>query len=210
MFQELQRRLGTIDSVLNEEEMDDRNTYDIQWRQFNPSLSYTPDELGRLFCRGIEALKKSGQVARYILLEVILKRDGEIHSRLYLRGFESRTEVHSALADAFLEKELKTVLSPPFELPREWPYQIVEGDTVYDKTIAREHGGLNLSISVIGGGKFKLEGGMINLGGDSFYFGRIPLQYQDKLKELLDQLIQKPAYRDFQHSFTSRTSFLDS
>lgn len=199
MFQELQRRLGTIDNVLNEEVMNRLNADDIQMMEFDPLRDYTQLELEQLYCKGIEALKKSGQEAYCILLEVVLEKDGDKYTKLYLRGFESRTNHHPTLASNFLERELRPILSPHFELPEEWPSQEVGGEKVYEKTITYTSNNLRLSISVIGGKKFDLKNTMINLRDFSLSFGHIPLEQRGRLKELLDQLTQKPAYQGFQY-----------
>lgn len=200
MFEELRTKLNSIDAVLNEEGMNSINALDRN-RGFDPTKEYTPEELKKLYPSGLEALKKSGGESRYLLLEVRLEDEGSQYTKLYLRGFDVPINAHPALADRFLIRELQPVVTPPFELPTRWPYTTRGMNYDYDSAITRESGELKLTVSAIGGGMFDLKNSRINLRGSSMAFGHIPQPYQDKLSELLGQLVQRPAYNGFQVNF---------
>ena len=200
MFEELTKRLKSVDSVLNEELMKLWDTDDVEWKKFNPSIDYTLQELEKLYCQGVEALKKSGQKAHYVLLEVALEQNRDKYPQWYLRGFEKRCDSHPYLASKFLE-ELIPILAPPFELPDEWPKGKKEGDPLYEKNIVREYCGIKLSISAIGGRKFVLDHNYINISEHSAAFGEVPDEYRERETNLLNQLVQRPAYQGFQLRF---------
>ena len=105
---------------------------------------------------------------------------------------------HSDLAERFLVRELQ-IIPTSFYLPSEWP-----GDKrrqKYEPSITRRYKGLTLTVSAIGGGIFDLKENGINLRGSSLSFGSITQAYQDKFRELLGQLVQRPAYNGFQTNF---------
>lgn len=200
MFEELKHKLDSIDSVLNEESMKSSNDLDIK-RGFNSSKNYTDEELKKFYPSGIELLKKKGAESKYLLLEVKIEKDADTHTKLYLRGFDVYLPSHPVLAEQFLTEELEPVLATNFKLPDRWP-QI--GDPKYDKwekTVISEHDGIKLSISAIGGGTFDLKNNCINLREKSRAFGSVPPAYQDKFNELINQLVQRPAYNGFKVNF---------
>ncbi len=199
MFEELRAKLDSIDAVLNEDDMDKRNAVNKS-RGFDPSKDYTPEEL-KQYITTIEILKKSGGEARYLLLEVKLESESSQFAKLYLRGFEVLINAHPYLANEFLKRELKPVTTPPFELPEEWPYEREGIEEHYDQAITRKFWDYILTVSAVGGGKFDLKNNAINLRGKSEAFGSVPQAYQGRLREFLEQLVQRPAYNGFQVNF---------
>lgn len=196
MFEELKRKLESIDAVLNEEDMDSLNALDIS-RGFRPDKEYTPKQVEEFKFKGIEALSKSGKESSYVVLEVVIEKDGNKYARLFLRGFDVPTNSQPILAETFLRRELRTALSPPFELPIEWPHETSPMGDFYEKAVISEAGGLRLTISAIGSGQFDLKYRTINLKGPNLYFGSVPEAYKDRFRELLEQLVKKSTYRSF-------------
>jgi hypothetical protein len=198
MFEEIKQKLESIDSVLNEETLNYWNERDAQ-KGFDLSKTYTKEELKRFLeiIYGIELLKKSNEESKYILLEVSAQKNNERCSRFFLRGFEMFKPGHPALASGFLGEDLEKHLSPPFKFPYLWPSTGNSISTNYLKMFKVEANDVKLTVSVLGGGKYEFKEQNINLWGSSDAFGAIPIEYHDKTKELLDQLIQKPTYQGF-------------
>ncbi|MBI2559078.1 hypothetical protein HYW20_07190 [Candidatus Woesearchaeota archaeon] len=178
MFEELKTKLGSIDSALNEESLN----------------------LANQSGDGIEALKKSGNEFKYLLLEVRLKEGGNEFAKLFLRGFDYPMYAHPIIAEYFLRNEVTPSLTSNFKMPDRWPLKDKSFDQ-YERTVKSESEGLELTIFAVGGGKFDLKNNGINLRGYSQAFGSIPRDYQERFKELLQQLVQKPTYNGFQINF---------
>ncbi|MDO8740994.1 MAG: hypothetical protein Q7J54_05485 [Candidatus Woesearchaeota archaeon] len=200
MIEELKHKLESIDSVLNEESMKSSNELDIK-RGFNPSQSYTDKELAKFYPSGIELFKKKGDESKYLLLEVKIEKGADTYAKQYLRGFDMPLPSHPVLAEQFLREELEPVLAPNFKLPDRWPQIGKPINDEWEKTVISEYDGIKLSISAVGGGKFDLKNNSINLREKSRSFGPVPLKYQDRFNELINQLVQRPAYNGFKVNF---------
>jgi hypothetical protein len=149
---------------------------------------------------GIEALKKSGAESRYLLLEVYLWRGQEAEvAKLIVRGFEVPYNSHAVVAGEFLREELKPTVTPYFDLPEEWPEKT--GSQEPRQYIESETEGLRLVVFAAGGGKFDLKNNAINLRDKSVAFGPVPKKYEGQFKALLEELVQRPAYRGFRVNF---------
>ncbi|MBI3026603.1 hypothetical protein HYY70_00680 [Candidatus Woesearchaeota archaeon] len=203
MFEELRAGLDSIDAVLNEDRMSSWNGLDEEMG-FDPTQEYTPDQMKRMGLIGIEVLKKSGAESKYLLLEIRLVGEESTFAKLVLRGFDVPYDSHHFIAQEFLSEELSAKVAPHFELSSRWPFKTVGHITHYDKCVeymAREIKGLKLVVAAIGGGQFNLKNNAINLSEISRAFGPVPKEYQVLLRELFDQLVQKPAYNGYQINF---------
>ncbi|MEK6967604.1 MAG: hypothetical protein AABX51_03160 [Nanoarchaeota archaeon] len=132
---------------------------------------------------------------KYLLFEVSLEKGGESYTANYLRGFEKEYILHSIIGHGFCE-ELGDSF-PEFNIPKRWPNN-PRDDRRQIRDLVFEQDGLKLVVSGIGGGKYDLNNGSIIIHGKSEGFGPIPDNYVDKLRDLLEQLIQKPAFEGYQ------------
>ena len=204
-FEDLEKRLEQIDPVLNEKKLAEINRRDIE-KGFDPIKDYDPDELRGLGLSGIDALKKTGESSRYILLEVVITEGDKKKSFHYLRGFDYPLDSHPVLAAAFLRNELCPTLNSEFTFPLMWPSQEVGRfrDEVYDKKIESVNGDITVTVVAHGGGLFTFEGSNVILAGKSMAFGRLlsspPYVFlgHDRsavAEQLFTQLFQRETYR---------------
>ena len=205
MFEELRNKVSTIDSVLNKEFANRMDALDIR-NGFDPSKDYGYGSSISCVCRelekfhGVEASKKTCHPFDYLLLEVKLMKEGDEYSNLYLRGFEYLRDGPGIIAGEFLREDLKPILPSQFELPTQWPVTKGRRD-LYSRHVTREVEGLVLSITPRGGGNFSFEGNRIDILEACHQFGVVPSEHKERFKELLQQLVQKPAYNGFQVNF---------
>jgi len=198
MFEAVQQKLRTIDTVLNEATVEYANRLDVK-SGFDPAREYTQQELNELagkFLCGPEAFKRTEQDGCYFLLEARLIDGNNLFSHLYLRGFDYITESHALVAGTFLDKDLRPTLVEYFEFPFSWPSR-PSIDTKTPRTVESKKDGLKLTVTAIGGGKFNLKNNQINLKGRSMDFGPVPTQYQEQFMTMLGLLVQKPTYQGF-------------
>ena len=174
-FEEARERLQTLDRVLNEELL--------------KRHSSAQD--------GIDAIKKSGEVGKYIVLEVTLKGDGKAYSQTYLRGFERMYVNSSAIPYNFLG-ELRCLMKAYFDLSAQWTYEHEKNAPAREFGVEKD--GLKLDINALTGGRYRLADNYIEVFGLSGSFQpdatRLS-EYEDKLKGLLGLLAQKEQYREF-------------
>lgn len=166
-------RLESIDQVLNEIE-------------FNT--------LGSDKSKSAEYLKRSGEASHYILIEVSIEEEGQPPFRqLYIRGFEGKSRAHIEVVDGF-RKEMAELFPNFFhDNDRHWPFAY--GGPASEMKLRR--GKADITIKVVGGGKYSLTENSIQLSGSSLAFGRIPNDYAVKLHELLEVLVKKPQYSGY-------------
>ncbi|TAL56937.1 MAG: hypothetical protein EPN86_02405 [Nanoarchaeota archaeon] len=197
MFQDLREKLESIDSVFNEERYELGNEADRR-NGFDASKDYDQKKLSSIAerARGMDAVKKLGIERKYLLLQITLEEGENKYVNFYLRGFDEASGSHASLGENFLNDELRNELGDIFELPYIWPSVGYPREAVRD--LVFEHDGLKLTVSGLGGGMYNLRDGKINLHGSSLGFGSVPTQYQERFAELLQQLVQKPAFQGYQ------------
>ncbi len=172
-------------------------------RGFDPQKKYQPNELREFV--GIEAFKRSGQSAPFLLFSVkqypSLKQypDTEI---FVLRGFEMPMKGDYQIAENFLERDIKP-LNPNIKLPKKWPYRMDDNNNmIYDLSISTKNNEGILHIVVKGTGTFSFKGREVILqpfASSSFYPLSIP--DRDIVLELSAHLVTKPAYEGFTFRF---------
>ena len=204
---EIQAKLHTLYEVLNVELLDKRNRGDKE-DGFDPSDPNLLEMIGygldkRIYSwRGSDVLKLAGTLstrlfAKYVLLEVKVEQGGESYSRVYLRGFEGKYRAHIGPATDFLE-EVTSRVGDLFQMPSFWPQDENKKPPKPVTHLAFENNGVKLTISVLGGGEYVIEGSVIHTYGSSEDFGPVPSQYTGKLEEMLSLLTKREQYKGFE------------
>lgn len=153
--------------------------------KFKGTNSPSPDE-------SLESLKRTGNESRYLLLEVKLEYGGQEYTQLYLRGFEKYNMAHAGIALVFM-REVKQIANP-LRFPRRWPKKEYRGP---EKSMTANKRGVKLTITVRGGGYYRLRDNTIEVSGCSESFRVVPEDYQQKVKDMLGQLVQRKQYAGF-------------
>lgn len=196
LFEQAKTAVESLDTLMNERVLSRLNSSDREERGFEPSKTYSSQELRDASWEGSEALKITGRDSKYLLLEVRIEEGDRQYNKFFLRGFERGFSLpHVGLAEEFL-RELQKGMSFS-ELPSEWPSTLQYETRIYERQVNSETDGVRISVFVCGGGKYDLQNRYITLKGESDAFGPVSVQHQRTLHELLSQLVERPAYQGF-------------
>lgn len=175
--EELKEKLEGIDQLIDEALLE----------KFNGADSPSPGE-------GLESLKITGDESRYLLLEVKLEYGGNEYTQLYLRGFEKYNMAHVGIALVFM-REVEQIAQGHLSFPNGWPKNEHRKP---EKSMTVKRRGVKLTITGLGGGLYKLKDKAVEVYGISFGgFGPVPRGYQQQVRDMLGQLVQREQYKGF-------------
>jgi len=198
MFDDIKDKLMSIDPVFDESLFKFGKRMDKR-KEIDPAKEYTDRELEDLANKiwGIEARKVTGAEAKYLLIGIKLEYEGQTYEAQYLRGFDFTPFSHVVIGQSFLNA-LRDTVGEFFEIGRDWPEKVEDMNTRAVREIVFEKDGMKLTVTGIGGGKYNLRDGKLNVYGDSQDFGSVPNLHQDQLRKLLGEVVQKQPLKDYE------------
>ena len=200
MFGDIRDKIGSLEPVFNESLFTQGNGMDkIEIDPARKYTDYTDRELKSFADRlwGVEARKVTGAEAKYILIGIKLEGNNQTYETKFLRGFDLTPFSHSVIGEVFLGT-LRDAIGKYFDIGTDWPE---EGKGLNARTvpdIVFEKDGMKLTVTGIGGGKYNLRNGKLNVYGKSLDFGPVPKSHHDQLRELLGSLVQKQPFQGYE------------
>lgn len=198
MFGDIRDKLGTIDLVFDESLFERGNRMDER-KKIDPAKKYTDkdrENLAERLC-GIEARKVTGADAKHMLIGVRLEGEGQTYEAQFLRGFDIAPFSHAVIGMYFLNT-LGDATREYFDVDRNWPEEGKGLHVHAVREIVYEKEGMKLKVTGIGGGKYNLIDGKLNVYGASRDFGPIPRSHQEQLRGLLGALVQKQPFKGYE------------